>query len=309
MIGGYMGKIVRVDLFSQKVYYEPLPDENILRMWIGGRGLGVYYMLKEVNPKVDPFSPMNKAIVLTGPVTGVAGMYSPGRWVSVTKSPLTLTIHDSNAGGSFGPELKFAGFDGVIIEGASEKPVYLWIHDGKAELRDASHLWGKDVHSTTDLIKEELEAEVGKKEAKKIKVATIGPAGENLVRFASIMCDKNRAAGRGGHGAVWGSKKFKAIAVLGHGNVKVGRPEKLKEVIVDIMKKHKSSPVNSDALPKFGTAVLVKIINDAGMLPTRNFQTGVFEGADKISGERLAKEFVDWKKQKDGPPSFRGGGL
>jgi len=114
-----------------EVYVEPLPPENILRMWLGGRGLGVYYMLKEVNPRVDPLSPENKAIVATGPITGVAGIPASGRWCSVTKSPLTNTIHDAQSGGKFGPELKAAGFDLVIIEGKAEKPVYLWIHDGK----------------------------------------------------------------------------------------------------------------------------------------------------------------------------------
>jgi len=129
--GGYMGRVLRVDLWKEKVYIEPLPPENILRMWLGGRGLGVYYMLKEVNPRVDPLSPENKAIVATGPITGVAGIPASGRWCSVTKSPLTNTIHDAQSGGKFGPELKAAGFDLVIIEGKAEKPVYLWIHDGK----------------------------------------------------------------------------------------------------------------------------------------------------------------------------------
>ncbi len=290
-----MGKILRVDLWSGKLREETLP-EKVLRMWIGGRGLGVYLMLKEVDPKVDPLSPSNKAIVLTGPLTGVTGVPESGRWASITKSPLTNTVHDSQSGGKFGPELKFAGYDGVILENASEKPVYLWIHDGKAELRDASHLWGKDVHHTTDLIQEELATEVGKDEARQIKVLTIGPAGENLVRFAALMNDKNRAAGRGGHGAVWGSKKIKAIAVRGHMKPKVAKEDKFREAIMKASKKHKESPVTSEGLPKYGTAVLVNIINKAGIFPTRNFQTGVFEGAEKISGERLAETLLDRKK-------------
>ncbi len=292
-----MGKLARVDLWSGKVRFETLPDD-VLKMWIGGRGLGVYLMLKEVDPRIDPLSPSNKALVLTGPLTGVAGVPSSGRWCSVTKSPLTNTIHDSQSGGKFGPELKFAGFDGIIIENASETPVYLWVHDGKVEIRDAKHLWGKDVHAATDMIKEELRAEVGN-EADKIKVALIGPAGENLVRFAAIMNDKNRAAGRGGHGAVWGSKKLKAIAVLGHEKPKVAKPEKFREAVKVAMDKHKKSPVTSEGLPKLGTAILVNIINKAGIFPTRNFKTGVFEGAEKISGETLAEKYVDWKKQKE----------
>lgn len=293
--GGYMGKILRVNLWSEAVIDEKLP-EKILRNWIGGRGLGVYLLLREIDPKVDPFSPSNKAIVLTGPLTGIAGIPESGRWCSVTKSPLTYTIHDSHSGGKFGPELKFAGYDAIIIEDVSERPVYLWIHDGKAELRDADHLWGKDVHTTTDIIQEELAPEVGKDDAKNIKVLTIGPAGENLVRYAALMNDKNRAAGRGGHGAIWGSKMLKAIAVRGHTKPKVADQDRLKETIRKVTKKHRESPVTSEGLPKLGTAILINIINESGILPTRNFRTGVFEHADKISGEYLAENYLDKKK-------------
>ncbi|MEM1927494.1 MAG: aldehyde ferredoxin oxidoreductase family protein [Acidilobaceae archaeon] len=298
-LGGYVGGVLRVNLTEGKVYKEPLPEEDILKKWIGGRGLGVYYMLKEVDPKVDPLSPGNKAIVATGPLTGLAGLVAPGRWVSITKSPLTGTIHDSHSGGKFGPELKFAGFDVIIIEGASEKPVYLWIHDGKAELRDAGHLWGKDTHATTDEIQEELAPEVGSDEAKKIKVATIGPAGERLSRIACIINDKSRAAGRGGHGAVWGSKKLKAIAVRGHRKIPVAREDAFREIVLKGMELAKKSPVTSQALPKYGTAVLVNIINAHGIFPTRNFQTGVFPEADKISGETIASQIMDWEKYRE----------
>ncbi len=289
-----MGRILRVNLWNQKYYIESLP-ENVLRQWLGGRGLGVYLALKEIDPKADPLGPRNKALVMTGPVTGVAGVPESGRWCSITKSPLTNTIHDSQSGGKFGPELKFAGFDIIIIEDVSEKPVYLWIHDGKVEIRDARHLWGKDVHATTDLIKEEVALEIGKDEAEKVKVACIGPAGENLVRFAALLNDKNRAAGRGGHGAVWGSKKLKAIAVRGHMKPSVANPDKFREVVEKASKKHKESPVTSEGLPKLGTAILVNIINKAGIFPTRNFKTGVFPGAEKISGEVLAEKYLDKK--------------
>lgn len=297
MLGGYMGKIARVDLKSCKVRFESL-SEDVLKKWIGGRGLGVYLALKEIPPKIDPFSPMNKAYVMTGPLTGIVGIPTSGRWCSVTKSPLTNTIHDSHSGGKFGPELKFAGFDGIILEDASEDPVYLWVCDGKVDIRCARHLWGKDVHATTDAIIEELKAEVGN-EAKKIKVLTIGPAGENLVRIAALINDKSRAAGRGGHGAVWGSKKIKAIAVLGHEKPKIAKPELFREVVVEAMEKHKKSSVTSEALPKYGTAVLVNIINKAGAYPTRNFQTGVFPTADKTSGEVLAEKYMDWEKHRE----------
>ncbi len=297
--GGYIGSVLRLNLTEGKVTKEPLPPDDILRAWLGGRGLGVYYMLKEVDPKVDPLSPSNKAIVATGPLTGINGVPSSGRWCSVTKAPLTNTIHDAQSGGKFGPELKFAGFDAIIIEGASEKPVYLWVHDGEAELRDARHLWGKDTHATTDAIKEELAPEIGVEEAKEIKVLTIGPAGENLSRIASLINDKSRAAGRGGHGAVWGSKKLKAIAVRGHMTPSVAKEDVFEEVSeksIDIIKK---APVTAQALPKYGTAVLVNVINQHGIFPTRNFQTGVFQTAERISGERIAEEIMDWKKQEE----------
>ncbi|MCC6016729.1 MAG: aldehyde ferredoxin oxidoreductase family protein [Desulfurococcaceae archaeon] len=298
-IGGYIGRVLRVNLTDGKLYVEDLPPEDVLRKWVGGRGLGVYYMLKEVDPRVDPLSPKNKAIVATGPLTGVTGIPSSGRWCSVTKSPLTNTIHDSQSGGKFGPELKFAGFDMIIIEGVSEKPVYLWIYDGKAELRDAKHLWGKDTHSTTDMIKEELAPVIGSDEAKEIKVACIGPAGENLVKIACIINDKNRAAGRGGHGAVWGSKKLKAIAVRGHMKPPVADEAKLEEVAMKSLDMIKKSPVTSQTLPKYGTAALVNVINAHGIFPTKNFRTGVFPQAASISGEKSAEEIMDWKMAEE----------
>ncbi|MDM7275510.1 MAG: aldehyde ferredoxin oxidoreductase family protein [Thermoprotei archaeon] len=293
-----MGRIIRVDLTNQKVYFEELP-EDVLRTWVGGRGLGVYIMLKEVDPKVDPLSPGNKAIVATGPLTGVPGLVAPGRWASITKSPLTNTIHDSHSGGKFGPELKFAGFDAVIIEGASEKPVYLWVYDGKAELRDAKHLWGRDVWDTTDTIKEEMAPAIGREDAEGIRVACIGPAGENLSKIAALINDKARAAGRGGHGAVWGSKKFKAIAARGHMRPKPAKEDKYKEVVSKSLELARKSPITSEALPKYGTAVLVNVINAHGAYPTRNFQTGVFPTADKTGGETIAREILDEELRKE----------
>jgi len=165
-LGRYIGRILRVNLYEEKVYVESLPNE-VLKEWIGGRGLDVYLLLKELNPKVNPFSPENKIILLSSPVTGT-GYPMSGRWCSVTKSPLTNTIHDSQSGGKWGLELKFAGFDAIIVEGSAEKPVWVWIHNGKAEIRCAHHLWGKDVHTTTDTIIDELKAEIGD-EAKTLK--------------------------------------------------------------------------------------------------------------------------------------------
>ena len=287
MVGGYMGKFVRVDLTNQKVKVENLFDylpEQVLRSWIGGRGLGVYLMLKEVDPKVDPLSPKNKAFVMTGPVTGIASGLEAGRWCSVTKSPETNTIHDSQSGGKFGPYLKFAGFDFVVLEGASETPVYLYLEEGKAELRDAKHLWGRDTHLTTKMLQEE--------HGEDISVACIGPAGENLCKIACIINEEGRAAGRGGHGAVWGSKKFKAIVAKPGLKPKPADEEKLKEVVREALEKKKASGVTNEALPKYGTAVLVNIINEAGIFPTNNFQKGQFEHAANISGETIAEKIL-----------------
>ncbi len=295
--GGYVGRVARVNLWSQKVYYEYL-SESVLRRWIGGRGLGVYIMLKEVNPRVDPLSPDNKAIILTGPLTGVAGAPASGRWCSVTKSPLTYTIHDSHSGGKFGPRLKFAGFDVIIVEDVSERPVYLWVHDGKVEIRDAGHVWGKDTHAVTDVIVSELSSEVGREESREISVACIGPAGERLVRFACIINDKSRAAGRGGHGAVWGSKKLKAVAVYGAERPRIAREDVFREASKIAMEKILKNPVTSQSLPRYGTAVLVNIINSHGILPTRNFRTGVFSEAEKISGERMSETILDKTKSR-----------
>jgi len=293
MPGGYMGKFLRVNLTDGSIKEEKISDE-LLKMFIGGRGLGVKILYDELKPGIDPLSPENKIAILTGPLTGTAAP-SSGRWCSVTKSPLTGTIHDSHSGGHFGPELKFAGFDGIIIEGASEKPVYLWIHDGEAELRDASHLWGKDTHDTTDIICKELGDE-------KIKVACIGPAGENLVKIACIINDKHRAAGRGGHGAVLGSKKLKAIAVRGTQKPPIAEEEAFREAVRKALDKIKESAVTNQSLPTYGTAVLVNIINEHGLFPTRNFQTGVFPTASRISGETMAETILVKKKPCWGCP-------
>jgi aldehyde:ferredoxin oxidoreductase len=184
------------------------------------------------------------------------------------------------------------------VEGVSDKPVYLSIIDGKVELRDAKHLWGRDVHTTTDILVEELSEELGE-DSKNLKVAAIGPAGENLVKIAAIMNDKNRAAGRGGHGAVMGYKKLKAIAVRGHKKPEVSLQDDYRAAVKKALIKHRESLVTSQGLPTYGTAILVNIINNAGVFPTRNFQTGVFKGAEKISGEALVETYLDKDKSKE----------
>lgn len=279
---GWIGKILRVNLTKEEWKAEEL-DRNIAEKFIGGRGLGSKILYDEIDPKVDPLSPDNKLILATGPLTGTSAS-AAGRYMAITKSPLTGTIACSNSGGHFGAELKFAGFDLIIIEGKAKEPVYLYVEDGKAELRSATHLWGKTTHEATDQILSETDMEA--------RVACIGPAGERLVRFACIINDKHRAAGRSGVGAVMGSKNLKAVAVKGSGSVQVADKEAFRKATLEGFQKVKANPVTSQGLPAYGTAILINIINQSGILPTRNFQDGVFEGAEKISGESIAEQIL-----------------
>jgi aldehyde:ferredoxin oxidoreductase len=279
---GWIGKILRVDLTKGESKVEEL-DPKLGAKFIGGRGLGSKILSDEIDPKVDPFSPNNKLIMATGPLTGT-GASAAGRYMVITKAPLTGTIACSNSGGHFGAELKFAGFDLIIFEGKAKEPVYLYIEDGKAEIRDAKSIWGKTTHETTDQILSETDMDA--------RVACIGPAGEKLVRYACVINDKHRAAGRSGVGAVMGSKNLKAVAVKGSGSITIANKEVFRKVTLDVFQKVKANPVTSTGLPTYGTAVLVNIINASGILPTRNFNEGVFEGAEKISGETIVDDIL-----------------
>ncbi|HCX04245.1 MAG TPA: aldehyde ferredoxin oxidoreductase, partial [Clostridiales bacterium] len=243
---GYNGKYLRVNLTDGSIKVEEL-NEELAKKFIGGRGLGTKMMMDEVDPKVDALSPENKLMVMTGPLTG-SPAFTGGRYMVVTKSPLSGTIASSNSGGFWGAELKSAGYDAVIFEGKSEKPVYLSIEDEKVELKDASNLWGKYVSETTK--------ELTKDAPKGTKVLTIGPGGENLSKIAAIMNDEDRAAGRSGVGAVMGSKNLKAITVKGTGKVKVYDEAKLKELTKEKLAKIKENGVTGEGLPTYGTAVL-----------------------------------------------------
>lgn len=275
----WVGTILRVDLSAGTIAKEPLNMQDA-HDYVGARGLGTKYYCNEVDPKIDPFSPENKLIFMTGALTGTFAP-SAGRYEVVSKSPLTGTIGAANSGGHFGPELKYAGYDGIIFEGRADHPVYLYINDDAVELRDANHLWGKNVHETTDL----LEAEVGK-----FRIATIAPSGENGVLFAGVMNDKNRAAGRGGMGAVMGSKNLKAVVVRGTGSVKVARNQGFLEESMKSRTILREHPVCGTGLAAYGTEILVNIINEVGGLPKNNGRDGaVFENAYEISGEKLAE--------------------
>ncbi|PAB59865.1 aldehyde ferredoxin oxidoreductase family protein [Anaeromicrobium sediminis] len=279
---GYKGKVLRVNLKDRTYKVEDL-NLHMAKKYIGGRGLGTKMFMDEVDPKVDALSPENKLLVVTGPLTG-SPTPTGGRYMVVTKSPLTGTIASSNSGGFWGAQLKFAGYDVIVVEEKADKPVYISIVDGVVEIRDASHIWGKVVSETTDV----LEKECGEKS----KVMTIGPAGEKLSRLAAIMNDKDRAAGRSGVGAVMGSKNLKAIVVKGSSKVEVKDPDGLKKVFSESLKKIRENGVTGQGLPTYGTAVLVNIINENGVLPTNNFQKSYDDKAEAISGETLAEKYL-----------------
>ncbi|MCD4677233.1 MAG: aldehyde ferredoxin oxidoreductase family protein, partial [Desulfobacula sp.] len=280
---GWKGKILRINLNTQTFHEENL-NLDIAKNYIGGRGLGIYYMNKELDPLCDPLSPENIMIFATGPLTGT-GAPTGARYMVMTKSPLTHAITCSNSGGFFPNELKRAGYDGIIVTGKSKKPVYLWINQGQVEIKDAVHLWGKNTHETTDLLLVETDA--------KARVACIGPAGEKKVLFASIMNDKHRAAGRSGVGAVMGSKNLKAVVVKGKGRIPLADPDRFRDLnktILDIFKDGiKEAPLG---LTVNGTAGVVMATQNFGVLPTKNWQQGTFDGWEKIHGEELTKRFL-----------------
>jgi aldehyde:ferredoxin oxidoreductase len=280
MIGGWTGTVLRVDLTRGRVKKEPL-REDWASEYVGGRGLGARYLWEEVDPTVDPFSPKNKLLFVTGPLTGTNASCG-ARYMVVTKGALTGAITTSNSGGHWGPELKFAGYDMIVVEGRAPRPSYLWIHNDEVEIRSAEHLWGKGVWDTEETIR----AESGVPDT---IVAAIGPAGENLVRFAAIVNDLHRAAGRSGVGAVMGSKMLKAIAVRGTGGVRLADPRGFMAASWAMKAKLKESAVTSEGLPIYGTEVLVNVINEHGAMPTRNHRETIFELAENISGETLTE--------------------
>ena len=279
---GYNGKILRVNLKAKTIKTETL-NEELAKKYIGGRGLGTKIMMDEVDPQVDALSPENKLLIVTGPMTGNP-VATGGRYMVVTKSPLSGTIASSNSGGRWGAELKFAGYDLIIFEDKADEPVYLNIEDDKVELLSAEDLWGTTVSVTTKKLEE--------KHVKGAKVLTIGPAGENLSKIAAVINDEDRAAGRSGVGAVMGSKNLKAIVVKGSGKPAVFDDAKLKEVNKSQLSKIKENGVTGQGLPTYGTAVLVNILNELGSLPTNNFLLSQFGKAEEISGEALAEKYL-----------------
>ncbi len=275
--------VLRVNLTAGTCITEPL-NMTWAREYLGQRGLATRYLVSEIDPAVDPFSPENKLIFATGPLTGTMAA-TGGRYSVITKGPLTGAIACSNSGGYFGAELKFAGWDLLIFEGASPKPVYLLITDGQAELVDATDLWGKTVWETEEHIKKaHLDPQ--------IRVAAIGRAGENRVLYAAIVNDLHRAAGRSGVGAVMGSKNLKAVAVRGTRTdaYRVANPEAFFAATEAGKKTLAANGVTGQGLPAYGTQVLMNVINELGALPTRNHREVQFEGAQAISAEAMKQK-------------------
>jgi len=278
----YAGRILRIHLSSGAHRTEPL-NEEIAKKYVGGIGLGMRLLIDNSKPDVDPFSPENPLILATGPLSGTMAPTGGNGHAFVSKSPLTGGVGEAKSHGFFGAELKRAGYDAVVFEGRSEKPVYVWIDDDNIQLLNAKHLWGKSPAETEDTIKDELGDYY-------IRVAAIGPAGEKLSRVACILNDHTRAAGRTGLGAVMGSKNLKAIAVRGTKDVNVAKPEEFLE-FVKVIHERMKGPATSK-YRTLGTPQNVLVHNSLGALPTRNFSNATFEGAEKVSGEYLNERFV-----------------
>ena len=281
MVKGLANKILRVDLSNNRVWTEE-QDEFFYRRYLGGAGFVGYYLLKELKPRIDPLSPDNMLVFANGPVTGMA-IPGASRLCVGAKSPLSGGIAKCESGGAFGYELKRAGFDALLVQGKADHPVYLWINNGDVQIKDASKLWGLNVLETQDAI----EAELGEK---RVRTATIGAAGENLSAISAIMTDVRNAAGRGGLGAVMGSKNLKCIAVKGKTMPQAADPEKLKEM-ARWMNTNYMGLSNAGSLHEFGTGAGMVSGNAIGNLPVRNWSDGHFEDAAMIQADTLRDSF------------------
>jgi len=276
---GYTGKIARIDLSSGKTKIEAFPEEWY-RQYMGGRNIGLYFLLKELKPKIDPLSLNNKLIFSTSMLTGTP-IPGSSRYSVVSKSPLTGGYGEAEAGGWFGPELKAAGFDALIIEGKAKVPVYLWIHNGQIEIKNAGLLWGKTTGDAQRMIRKELGDD-------RIRIAQIGPSGEKLIKYACIVNELVHVSGRCGLGAVMGAKNLRAIAVHGNQKVKLADSTKIKSLVKWFTQHYKDHP-GCSVLHDLGTAKNVIPLDEVGMLPTENFRKGSFKHAARISGEEIKK--------------------
>jgi aldehyde:ferredoxin oxidoreductase len=276
-----LGKLLRVDLTEEKIWEEGI-NESILKKFIGQIGVGIKILYDEVLQGGSGYDPENRLIFMTGPFTGTT-LQSPSNYMVITKNPVTNTIAVANSHGYWGPRLKFAGFDGVVIQGKARKPVYLWIHDGKYEIRGGGSIWGKDTFETEDLVRKEIGED-------RASVACIGPAGENLCAGAMINNDKGHIASKGNIGAVMGSKRLKAIAVCGTEKVPVKEPDRFSELAKEWRKKSFTAPM-AKVVHEFGTAGFTTPLHEIGDLPTKNFTTCVFPEHERLSGQYVRKTF------------------
>ena len=274
---GYNGKVLGIDLSTQQIEVET-PSEVFYRTYMGGSSMALYYLLRELKPGTDPLGPENILVFTSSVLSGIpmAGM---ARYTVAARSPLTEGFGEAEAGGFWGPELKLAGFDAIVIKGRAEKPVYIWIHDGESEIRDASHLWGSDTGTSQEGIRKELGDNL-------IRVALIGQAGENLVRYACVVNNLKHVNGRTGMGAVMGSKNLKALAVRGRQRLEIADPEGLRVISQSLVEAIKTHP-GEQTFQKLGTPNVVMPLNMMGLLPTQNFTRSQFDGAEKISGETM----------------------
>jgi len=283
MPNGYMGKFLFVDLTKEEIREIPLPGW-MTEQYMGGKGFGAKILYDLLPAGTDPLAPENLLMFMTGPLTGTAAPSM--RACVVTKSPLTGTFLDSYFGGHFGPEIKYAGYDGLVITGKAARPVYLWIDDGEVEIRGAARFWGLDALEANRAIKEELRDET-------VKIVSIGPAGEKMVRYALISCEYNRQAGRGGAGAVMGSKNLKAVALRGNRLVNVDDMDVFKKAIAGARADIQASP-DVQGLVEAGTASAVSFANETGLLPYKNYMDGMYDKAGKLSDSGQSKHL--WLK-------------
>ena len=286
MPNGYTGQILHIDLSNRNITIEKPPAE-FYRRYLGGSALNLYYLLREIPARADPLCPENVLGLSVGVTTGTA-ISGNSRVTVSAKSPLTGAIGDSQAGGFWPATLKWAGFDGIIIKGRASSPVYLWIHDGKAELKDASHLWGKITGEAETLIKSELGDP-------KVQILQIGPAGEQMVRYACLISMCSRAAGRTGMGAVMGSKNLKAVVAEGNRKPQLADKQSFKKLAQWGAKTYPESGL--EPMGKYGTAITVGYQQGVGGLPTHNFSSGVFDGWEKIDGPALYKTLLKGREK------------
>lgn len=310
---GYNNKILRVNLSDSKIMVQDLPEE-LAKEYIGGRGFAAKILWDELDPGIDPLGPENKLIFSVGPLNGTTYPISSRFQVS-GKSPLTGLLGRGNSGGSFAPVLKLSGFDAIVFEGKAKEPVYLWVHEGEAELVDATDIWGKGTYETEELIREEVDEE-------RAKVVSIGPAGENVVKF-SCLIHEERAAARTGLGAVMGSKNLKALVCYGgERKFDLSDEEKFSEEANNARRKLLNTPYTKDWI-EYGTRILVDLMSEIGRFPTKNFQTGMFHEVDEISVDRqhelyktgnvacsncpyACKDYMSFKTEKFGGKKFEG---